>query len=174
MISSLKNHLIDATKNMETSTKTGEQDLKNCNKNYLPIHTNSNISMKWKYIWQTVNIQKEGQKIDILSIQQNTRNYTVKQTRKSVSLRFWMASSHSVDGEDNERFRRNPTIIPISPTTKANITEKPGSLFLYLRLFSRSCRKRKGRQIVKKVSSPILLNCILGQIILTNIYPFSW
>lgn len=52
-------------------------------------------------------------------------------------------SSHSVDGEDNERFKRKPTMSPMSPTKIAKVKEKPGSPFRNLRLFSISCGEKK-------------------------------
>lgn len=44
------------------------------------------------------------------------------------------------EGEDNDRFNKKPTIIPMSATKSANLKENPGSLFLFLRLFNISCK----------------------------------
>lgn len=45
-----------------------------------------------------------------------------------------------VEGEDRERFKRKPTMIPMSPAKSANLNEKPMSLFRFLFLFSISCK----------------------------------
>lgn len=48
--------------------------------------------------------------------------------------------NYSVEGDDNERFKRKPTMIPISATNNANLKENP-ELFGYLRLLSSSYEK---------------------------------
>lgn len=49
-------------------------------------------------------------------------------------------------GEDNDKFSRRPTIIPIRATKIANLKENPEFLLL-LRLFNVSCKSEKNRII---------------------------
>lgn len=46
--------------------------------------------------------------------------------------------NHSLDGEENKSLKRKPSKTPRTPTKMAKMKEKPGSLFLFLRLFSMS------------------------------------
>lgn len=58
----------------------------------------------------------------------------------SVGVGVGIVGVAGVEGEDNDRFNKKPTIIPISATKSANLKEKPGSLFRFLRLFNISCK----------------------------------
>lgn len=57
-------------------------------------------------------------------------------------------------GDDNDKFNRRPTMIPISATKSANLKEKPGPFLLLIRLFNVSC-KSKETQII----SPLQYRC---------------
>lgn len=59
----------------------------------------------------------------------------MKLTRKLSAQDLKHGPSHSVDGEDNVRFKRKPAMIPTIPAKIAKVNEKPGSPFRYFRLF---------------------------------------
>lgn len=50
-------------------------------------------------------------------------------------------------GEDNDKFNRRPTIVPISATKSANLKEKPEPFLLFFRLFNVSCKSKESQII---------------------------
>jgi len=56
--------------------------------------------------------------------------------------------NHSLDGEENNSLKRKPSKTPRTPTKMAKMKEKPGSPFLFLRLFSMSYTMNRVHRLV--------------------------